>query len=163
VSTGREQGPPSQLSPFRLLAEKLTARRAAQIIVAATLAMTVAGGVLVWLVDGDEFPELGTSLWWALQTVTTVGYGDVVPEQTGGRLIGAVLMLQGIAFVTVITAAVTASLIEQARRRRRPPNDSAIGDQLDRIESRLAAIEQALDRESPDSGEARRPPSAQDR
>jgi len=76
--------------------------------------------------------------------VTTVGYGDVVPKQTGGRLIGAALMLQGIAFVTVITAAVTAALIERARRRRRNSDELAIADQLDRIESRLTAIERDL-------------------
>jgi len=122
----------------------LTARRAVQIIVGTTLAITVAGGILVRLVDHKEFPDIGTSLWWALQTVTTVGYGDIVPKQTGGRVIGAVLMLQGIAFVTVITAAVTAALIERARRRRRNSDELAIADQLDRIESRLTAIERDL-------------------
>ena len=48
--------------------------------------------------------------------MTTVGYGDVVPSDTEGRLIGAVLMLQGIGFITVIAASVTAALIEQARK-----------------------------------------------
>jgi voltage-gated potassium channel len=129
---------------WRRLESALTPRRAAQIIVALTLTVTIIGGLLIWLVDHDEFPDLGTSLWWSLQTVTTVGYGDVVPHATSGRLIGAVLMLWGIGFISVVAAAVTASLIEQARGRRKGPEDSVPAAQLDRIEARLAAIERAL-------------------
>ena len=96
----------------------LTARRAAQIIAASTILITVAAGLAVWIFDHKEFDSLNEALWWALQTVTTVGYGDIVPKQTAGRLIGAVLMLNGIALISVVSAAVTASLIEQARRPR---------------------------------------------
>jgi voltage-gated potassium channel len=132
---------------WRRLAESaLTPRRAAQMIVALTLAVTIIGGVLIWLVDHDEFPNLGTSLWWSLQTVTTVGYGDVVPHATSGRVIGAVLMLQGIGFITVVAAAVTASLIEQARGRSDEPEEHVHAAQLDRIEARLAAIERGIPR-----------------
>ena len=129
---------------MRLMSEQLTARRAAQIIVTFTIGITVAGGLLIWIIDHDEFPNLGTSMWWALQTVTTVGYGDVVPAQTGGRLIGTVLMLQGIGFITVVAASVTAALIEQARQRRQVSEAPATAEQLDRIEARLEAIERAL-------------------
>src|SRR6478752_4649019 len=45
---------------------------------------------LITLLDRQEFPSLGTGLWWALQTVTTVGYGDVTPATTAGRLVGAI-------------------------------------------------------------------------
>jgi len=126
------------------LAATLTPRRAAQIIMAATLLVTLAGGFLIWLIDHKEFPNLGTSLWWSLQTVTTVGYGDIVPADTTGRLIGAVLMLQGLALITVVAAAVTATLIEQVRKRRNLDEDSANLVHLKRIEARLDAIEQAL-------------------
>jgi len=126
------------------LAETLTARRAAQIIMIATLLVTLAGGFLIWLLDHKEFPNLGTSMWWALQTVTTVGYGDVVPADTKGRIIGAVLMLQGIGLITVVAAAVTATLIEQVRKRRRLDEDSSTDVDLKRIEARLEAIERAL-------------------
>ena len=124
----------------------LTARRAALIIAVATIVIAVAGGVLGWLVDRDDFPTLGSGLWWSLQTVTTVGYGDIVPARGGGRVIGGVIMLAGIAFVAVVTAAVTAALIESARRRRTGRSDTEHRDQLDQISMRLAAIEQALSR-----------------
>ena len=132
------------MNPLRKLTEPLTARRAAQIIVIATLTVTVAGGVLIWLLDHDEFPNLGTSLWWALQTVTTVGYGDLVPADSEGRIIGAALMLQGIGFITVIAASVTAALIEKARKSRNLDDAPATAAHLERIEARLDAIEQAL-------------------
>jgi voltage-gated potassium channel len=130
----------------------LTVARATRLIVGVTFIVTVGGGVIIWLLDHKEFPDLGTSLWWAVQTVTTVGYGDVVPHETIGRVIGTVVMLTGIGFIAVMTAAVTASLIEQARRRQAADTpDSTV--QLDRIEARLAAIEGAL-------AGAGRPPSS---
>jgi voltage-gated potassium channel len=121
---------------------QLTARRAAGVISVTTLLLTAAGGAGAWLVDRKDFDGLGDALWWAVQTVTTVGYGDVVPEQVSGRLIGAALMLQGIALLTVITASVTATLIEQARQRRQTPD--AVLAKLEQMESRLEAIEQGM-------------------
>jgi hypothetical protein len=76
------------------------------------------GGVLITLVDPEEFPDLGTGLWWALQTVTTVGYGDVTPENTAGRLVGALFLLEAISFVTIVTAVITSSFVERARQER---------------------------------------------
>jgi voltage-gated potassium channel len=128
----------------RIELQGMTARRAAGIIAGATIVTAVAGGVLAWALDREDFPRLGLALWWSLQTVTTVGYGDVVPSNTSGRVIGGVIMLAGIAFIAVVTAAVTATLIEAARRRRQQL-DHDLHDQLAQIGTRLAAIEQALD------------------
>jgi voltage-gated potassium channel len=127
-----------------LLRESLTARRAAAIIAAFTLLVTVAGGILERVFDRREFPTIGRGLWFALQTVTTVGYGDVTPRHSDGRVIGAVVMLTGIGFLAVITASVTASLIESSRRRFvETEGDLArrmeeVGDRLVRIEASLA-------------------------
>lgn len=121
---------------------QLTARRAARVIAVSTLLLTVAGGVGAWLVDRKDFDGLGDAMWWAVQTVTTVGYGDVVPEHVAGRLIGGVLMLQGIALLAVVTASVTATLIEQARQRRQAPD--AVLAKLEQIESRLESIERRM-------------------
>jgi voltage-gated potassium channel len=132
----------------------LTVARATRLVVGVTLIVTVGGGLTIWLLDHKEFSNLGTSLWWAVQTVTTVGYGDVVPHATTGRVIGTVVMITGIGFIAVMTAAVTASLIEQARRRQAADSpDPKI--QLDRIEARLAAIERAL------AGGGQQPPSTE--
>ena len=134
----------------------LTARRAAGLISIVTLILTIGGGVLVWMVDRDGFPDIGLALWWAVQTLTTVGYGDEVPGTTAGRVIGTIVMLNGIAFLTVITAAVTALLVEQMRRRRGFAKADAEEDEsfmepavaaaLADISARLTAIEASLTR-----------------
>jgi voltage-gated potassium channel len=134
-----------------LLRESFTARRAAGIIAGFTVLITVAGGILERVVDHQEFPTIGRGLWFALQTVTTVGYGDVTPKQTDGRFIGAVVMLTGIGFLAVITASVTASLVESSRRRYAAQSDLDEARRLEDLSERLARIEAALDQLAPGS------------
>ena len=129
-----------------MLAKPLTARRAARMIAEFTLVATVAGGVLAWILDRGDFPSLGTGLWWALQTVTTVGYGDVTPKHAEGRVIAAIVMLAGIAFIAVITASITATFVENARRRLALDEENDLAPNLDRIASELHAINARLDR-----------------
>jgi voltage-gated potassium channel len=81
-----------------------------------------------------------------------VGYGDVTPENTAGRFVGAVFLLEAIAFVTIVTAVITSSFVERARQQRIAHIDTAetVGDeqltaQLLEITSRLDRIQQALD------------------
>jgi len=109
-------------------------------VAALTLCMTLVSGTLIHLVDHDEFPTLGEGLWWAAQTVTTVGYGDVVPHALAGRLVAVYVMLTGIAFLTVSTAAISATLIANARGRARAEADEVV------LEARLAEICDRLER-----------------
>lgn len=154
----QERAPANSESPAllrRTLSGKpLNPRRAARLIAGVSLLLTLCGGLAAWLIDRDGFGNLGDSLWWALQTVTTVGYGDIVPHSTEGKLIGAVLMLNGIALVGVVTAAVTAMLVEQARRRRAGAA-ADVPATLERIEARLTEIEARLDRLTPPPGNGR--------
>ena len=133
--------PKREAIPDFLARKPLTGRRAAQIIVVVTTLVTVMGGVAIRIVDSDEFSDIGTSLWWALQTLTPVGYGDVVPHDTAGRIIGAILMLQGLAFITITVAGVTAMLIDQLRQRRGRGTETDIVKRLQRIEEKLDALE----------------------
>src|SRR5437588_12912775 len=126
-----------------LLQDSLTARRAAAIIAGFTVVITVAGGILERVLDHKEYPTIGKGLWFALQTVTTVGYGDVTPRDSVGRFIAAVVMLSGIGFLAVITASVTASLVESSRRRFAAQSESDASRELDEIGQRLARIERA--------------------
>ena len=95
--------------------------------------ITVAGGILERVLDHQEYPTIGKGLWFALQTVTTVGYGDVTPKQSVGRFIAAVVMLSGIGFLAVVTASVTASLVESSRRRFTAQSEADAARQLDEI------------------------------
>jgi len=130
-------GPPSALVT-RLSNRRLTARRAGAAIALVTLATTLIGGLLVTLVDRDDFPTLGRGMWWAVQTVTTVGYGDVTPTSTAGRAVATVVMLSGIGFLTVVTAAITATFIESARR--------ALGSGDERVLAELRELSERLER-----------------
>jgi voltage-gated potassium channel len=94
------------------------------------------------LVDPADFDSVGQGMWWAVQTVTTVGYGDIVPTKVGGRLIGAILMLSGIGFLTVVTAVVTAAFLETVRRRMGDPGHSEVIEKLDELSARLHALEE---------------------
>ena len=68
------------------------------------------------IVDHTGFPTLGSGMWWAVQTVTTVGYGDHVPETDAGQILAAAVMLLGIGFITVITASITGAFVARSRR-----------------------------------------------
>ena len=134
-----------------LLRESISARRAAAIIAGATVVITIGGGILERVFDHRDFPTIGRGLWFSLQTVTTVGYGDVTPVHSSGRFIAAVVMLTGIGFIAVITASVTASLVENSRRRYAAQDEVVLADRLDEIGERLARIEASLDRPGPTS------------
>ena len=83
-----------------------------------SVAVTIIAGVLIRLTDPDNYPNIGLGLWWALQTTTTVGYGDVVPESVGGRRIAAFVNVDGLGFIAVTTAAITSAFLDAARQRR---------------------------------------------
>lgn len=127
-----------------LLDHPLTARRAGQAIAVATVVVTLLSGIAMWLVDREEFPNVWLGLWWAVQTVTTVGYGDITPTHPVGRLIAALVMVSGIGFLTVVTATITAVFVEGARHRLRD-RPGGIHERLDDIAGRLERIERALE------------------
>ena len=96
----------------------------------------------------DEYPNVGVGMWWALQTITTVGYGDVTPSDFEGRLVAAVVMLQGVAFIAIITAVITSTFIERAHRERMAAETlpaSDLAEAMASINARLVRIEQQLD------------------
>ena len=126
----------------RMLARATTPRGAGVIIATATTSITVAAGVLMTVLDDDNFPTLGSGLWWAVQTVTTVGYGDNVPTNVSGQLLAALVMLLGIGFLTVITAAITSTFV--SRPRQSSVADQPAAEQLQQMNERLERIEAAL-------------------
>lgn len=104
-----------------------------------TATLTIVGGVLIRLADPSNIQSFGAGMWWSIQTVTTVGYGDVVPGTAPGRAIAVIVMITGIAFMTVTTAAVTNLFIEAARRQRG-------GDQVhDELAALNARVDQLLE------------------
>jgi voltage-gated potassium channel len=119
-------------------------RNAVRVIVVATVTTTLVGAALVWIFDSKDFDNFGTAMWWSLQTVTTVGYGDVTPKNGVGRIIGSVVLLYAVAFMSILTAAITTSFVERARRQRldEGPSMQLLLDRLDEISLRLDRLEQ---------------------
>ena len=125
----------------RLLHDPPSIRLAATVIVSATAVVVLLSGVLMWFIDTDEYPHVGDALWWAAQTVTTVGYGDVTPTNASGRIVGVFVMLYGIAFVTVSVAAITSIFVARAAEER----GISEGQAEQRIEAKVDVIGQRLD------------------
>jgi len=132
----------------RAVARATTPRGAAIVIASASTVITVGAGLLVTVVEHQTYPSIGTGLWWAAQTVTTVGYGDNIPTSFGGRLVAVIVMFVGIGFLTVVTAAITSNFVAHARRVDQPPSDgeNPVADHLCRLDGRLERIEAVLDR-----------------
>src|ERR1700759_2235006 len=86
-------------------------------IAISTVIITVLGGVLISVLDRPEFPTFGSGMWWSLQTITTVGYGDHVPSSPQGQIVASVIMVAGIGVATVVTATITAAFVESLRSR----------------------------------------------
>ena len=137
----------------QFLADPASIRHATMAIVSTTLFVVLVGAIVIRIFDREEYPTFGGALWFTLQTVTTVGYGDATPERIVGRIVAAAVMMMAIGLLTVITAAITSAFIKAARAEIERSNRSenietmarleasmtSIADRLERLESTLAA------------------------
>ena len=122
------------------------------------LGLALVGAIVMRIADPHNFPSLGLAVWWALQTVTTVGYGDVVPTTNAGRVVGGLEMVLGVSFIAFLTAGVTSAVIQrggartqEADRAQREQESQMIVDALTQtrhavteLDTRLESIESRL-------------------
>jgi voltage-gated potassium channel len=85
-------------------------------------------------------------MWWAIQTVTTVGYGDVVPGSTAGKVIGSILMLGGLALFAVVTGTITSAFVAQRQREGLAVGDDPIARRLDAMATKLDELQAEISR-----------------
>jgi voltage-gated potassium channel Kch len=110
-----------------------------------TVVTVLAGSIVIWLFDREEdFPDFATALWFTLQTVTTVGYGDVTPETSLGRAVAGIVMIVAIAFMAIVTALVTSTFVEAAQARRRKVDSAVESHESDRVHARFDEILERL-------------------
>jgi len=79
------------------------------------VALALAGAIVIRITDAHDFPTFGLAVWWAIQTITTVGYGDVAPTTDVGRFVGGAEMVLGVSFIAFLTAGVTSSVIRRGQ------------------------------------------------
>ena len=127
-------------------------RRVFPYLVGVTLVLGLVAGFLVTVVDREDFPTFGDGLWWAIVTLGTVGYGDLVPSNTPGRLVGGLVIVVGVTFIAFLTALVTSSFVSadqekaaEAERQRREGSDEETRQLLRQVLERLSVIEARLD------------------
>lgn len=125
---------------MRRLEGALESGRILRYLMTAIVAIALASGVIMRLIDPEDFPSLGVALWWAVTTVTTVGYGDVVPVQPAGRAVAAVLMIVGFASLSLLTGIIASVLVHK----RNLDDSSALPPGFEQLDRRLAEIERLL-------------------
>jgi voltage-gated potassium channel Kch len=141
-------------------------RRIFPVLLLITLCLALLAGFVATLVDQEDFPSIEIGIWWAIVTLATVGYGDVVPTTTWGRVVGSATIIVGVTFLSFLTATVTSLFVsteqdqkaaEEAKRRAARDEETraliAAGDAETRelilqLDERLVAIDAKLERSS---------------
>jgi len=118
---------------------RVTSANTFRFVSIATVFLVVFAGAAQAAFDGKDFKSLWDAIWWAVVTVTTVGYGDLFPTTTTGRLIGIGLMLVGIGFISVLTATIASIFVKSDRRE----ETSEILETLRRLEADIAELKAA--------------------
>ena len=140
--------------PLRLLRLALLVPRVREILkrravggslaaaVSAIAIATIAVALIERSSDG-QISDWGTALWWALATITTVGYGDVVPETLFGRIIGSLLMIVGIGVFGILTANVAGWFVGKEQDKKQ----EQILAELQKVQEELQALREEIGRE----------------
>jgi voltage-gated potassium channel len=115
-------------------------------LVALMFVIMFAGALAVRFLSPNSFSSFGNALWWSATTVTTIGYGDVVPATSGGRVIAVFVMFASVASISFTTAVVTATFVGYHQRRlgHADEHQEELRQALRRIEERLDRIERKL-------------------
>jgi voltage-gated potassium channel len=126
----------------------LRPRVAASVIAILWLIAVVVFGIVEHLIDPDTFGTVWLGMWWATQTVTTVGYGDVVPDQAAGQVIATVLMIGGLSLFAVVTGVITSEFVARAQAAGRADSDDRVMTKLDEISTEIEALKAEMSRRS---------------
>jgi voltage-gated potassium channel len=117
---------------------RLLRHRRFHYVLTTTCGIVVLGAVGIYVIErhaNESITSLGDALWWAVSTTTTVGFGEIVPQTGEGRLIAVLLMLTGIAVVSVFTATLASFFFAEEEK-----------DELEEVKAHLRTIETKLDR-----------------
>jgi voltage-gated potassium channel len=107
------------------------ARSIGAVLFILVLTLTLSGA-MVYMVEGDVqpaiFSSIPASMWWAIETLTTVGYGDMVPQTAFGKMLGGIVSVIGIGTLALFSGLITVSFMNQLRLRRSTRKDRLDAD-----------------------------------
>ncbi len=129
-----------RLLKLAVLARRLFSTEGVRDATVLALLTVVGGGAAFATVEKEQDLSAWDGVWWALTTVTTVGYGDLSPQTDAGRVIATVVMLVGIGFIAILTAAAAERFLRAQRQER--TEFERVEKQLETIVARLDAMEQ---------------------
>jgi voltage-gated potassium channel len=144
MSTFTGNGHPARERPrIERFIARISPGRAIGLVIAVAVGMAVLGALVLRLVNPAALPSFGDSTWLSVTTITTVGFGDVVPSNASGRVVTGVLALLGISLIPVLTSVVVSVLLGQDDEARADQSQALLealerhSERLDRIERRL--------------------------
>jgi voltage-gated potassium channel len=122
------------------------------LLAGATAVLALVVGFVVTIIDPKDFHTFGDGLWWAVVTLGTVGYGDIVPTTGWGRVVGSVVIVAGVTFISFLTATVTSLFVSADQHEltgktedRHAASEEETRASLKLVLERLEAIERKLD------------------
>ncbi len=117
------------LGEAKILADALdSSRKKISVFLVAVVALVIILGTVMYMVEGGQngFTSIPRSIYWAIVTITTVGYGDIAPQTVLGQSIAALLMLTGYAIIAVPTGIVTSELTAKGRYDQKPKTNNLV-------------------------------------
>jgi len=137
----------------KFLTRPPSVRLAANVIVTATLVIVVVGGTMMRVLDHKEYGSIWLGMWWVLQTVTTVGYGDLTPTSAIGKILTSIVMLWGVAFLAITTAAITSVFVARAQRERAVAEEATaertVEARFDKIDDQFQQLRELIEKTPP--------------
>ncbi len=119
-------------------------------VTAVSVVVVLGGGTAVWSLEAGHpsgsLRSWGDAVWWALSTMTTVGYGDYVPVTAAGRLVAALVMVVGVAIIGAVAAVVALTVARQVAREEERVLEAEAGVLEQRLEAHLTRMEAQLSR-----------------
>ncbi len=85
-------------------------------VLSGLLAVPIIGSLIIRLINPESFQSMQDALWWAFVTITTVGYGDIVPGEGYPRVVAVIIMFGGITFVSMLTATISSAFVARKIR-----------------------------------------------
>jgi voltage-gated potassium channel len=97
----------------------LASRRKISVFLSTVVALAIIMGSLIYVIEGEEngFTSIPTSIYWAIVTLTTVGYGDLSPQTAIGIVLASIVMIMGYAIIAVPTGIVTVEISQAAKQK----------------------------------------------